>query len=212
MEISSRYAWLHAQQPVCFKWAAMAAIASHHARLVLYPFRLDADSSGYVDLARSLSRWRLLTDGFRQVLRPRLWSRNLAPSGGAFEDLRRAAGHAGLVADDGFMIVELLVVPECPNEGEAAVRLREALDDVGLVATPFRTTVINTFAEAEARGFVGSPTILIDGRDPFAAPEPRPALACRVYPGVTGVVGVPPLRELRQALKRAADSGGPGLS
>ena len=50
MEISSRYAWLHAQQPTCFKWAGMAAIASHHARLVLVPFRLDADRSGYVDL------------------------------------------------------------------------------------------------------------------------------------------------------------------
>ena len=62
MEISSRYAWLHAQQPTCFKWAGMAAIASHHARLVLFPFRLDADRSGYVDLPRSLSRWRLLTE------------------------------------------------------------------------------------------------------------------------------------------------------
>jgi len=39
----------------------MAAIASHHARLVLFPFRLDADRSGYVDLPRSLSR-RLLTE------------------------------------------------------------------------------------------------------------------------------------------------------
>ncbi len=62
MEISSRYAWLHAQQPTCFKWAGMAAIASHHARLVLFPFRLDADRSGYVDLPRSLSRRRLLTE------------------------------------------------------------------------------------------------------------------------------------------------------
>ncbi len=61
MEISSRYAWLHAQQPTCFKWAGMAAIASHHARLVLFPFRLDVDHSGYVDLRRSLSRRRLLT-------------------------------------------------------------------------------------------------------------------------------------------------------
>ena len=43
MEISSRYAWLYTQQPTCFKWAGMAAIASHHARLVLFPFRLDAD-------------------------------------------------------------------------------------------------------------------------------------------------------------------------
>ncbi len=62
MEISSRYAWLYAQQPTCFKWAGMAAIASHHARLVLFPFRLDADRNGYVDLPRSLSRRRLLTE------------------------------------------------------------------------------------------------------------------------------------------------------
>ena len=61
MEISSRYAWLHRQEPTCFKWAGMAAIASHHARLVLFPFRLDADRGGYVDLPRSLSRRRLLT-------------------------------------------------------------------------------------------------------------------------------------------------------
>lgn len=62
MEISARYAWLNAQQPTCLKWAGMAAIASHHVRLVLFPFRLNADRSGYVDLPRSLSRWRLLTE------------------------------------------------------------------------------------------------------------------------------------------------------
>jgi hypothetical protein len=61
MEITARYAWLHARQPTCFKWAGMAAIASHHARLVLFPFRLDADRSGYVNLPRSLGR-RLLTE------------------------------------------------------------------------------------------------------------------------------------------------------
>ena len=37
VEISSCYAWLHQRQPACFKWAAMAAIASHHIRLVLFP-------------------------------------------------------------------------------------------------------------------------------------------------------------------------------
>lgn len=61
MEISARYAWLHAQRPTSFKWAGMAAIASHHVRWVLFPFRLDADRSGYVDIPRSLSRRRLLT-------------------------------------------------------------------------------------------------------------------------------------------------------
>ena len=56
MEISSRYAWLYRLRPASFKWAAMAAIASHHVRLVLYPLRLDADGTGYVDLPSSLSR------------------------------------------------------------------------------------------------------------------------------------------------------------
>ncbi len=56
VEISSNYAWLYRQSPECFKWAAMAAIASHHIRLVLFPLRLDADHSGYIDLPRSLSR------------------------------------------------------------------------------------------------------------------------------------------------------------
>lgn len=105
----------------------------------------------------------------------------------------------------GGMDVELLVVQDCPHEGAAAARLREALDDVGLVATRFRTTVIDTLNQAEERGFVGSPTVLINGRDPFLAPGVQPAVACRRYSGVSGAVGVPPLRELRQALKRAAD-------
>ena len=60
MEISMRYAWIHQHQPACFKWAAMAAIASHHVRLALFPLRLDADRTGYVDIPRSLRRRRAL--------------------------------------------------------------------------------------------------------------------------------------------------------
>jgi hypothetical protein len=60
VEISSRYAWLYTLQPVSFKWAALAAIASHHVRLALFPFRLDKDRTGYVDIPRSLGRRKLL--------------------------------------------------------------------------------------------------------------------------------------------------------
>jgi hypothetical protein len=42
-------------QPACFKWAAMAAIASHHIRLALFPLRLDADRTGFVDFPHSLA-------------------------------------------------------------------------------------------------------------------------------------------------------------
>ena len=50
VEISARYAWLYKLMPTCFKWAGMAAIASHHVRLALFPLRLDADRSGYVKI------------------------------------------------------------------------------------------------------------------------------------------------------------------
>jgi hypothetical protein len=60
VEITARYAWLYTLRPGCLKWAAMAAIASHHVRLALFPLRLDADRTGYVDIPRSLSRPRVL--------------------------------------------------------------------------------------------------------------------------------------------------------
>lgn len=99
------------------------------------------------------------------------------------------------------MDVELLVIPDCPHSAAAAGLLRAALDDVGLGRVSIRVSVVETEQDAETRRFPGSPTILIDGRDPFARPDARPALACRMYePGAA----TPDLRQLRQALKRAA--------
>ena len=64
VEISSRYAWIYRLLPACFKWAGMAAIASHHVRLALFPLRLDTDRTGYVDIPHSLGRRKsLLIDG-----------------------------------------------------------------------------------------------------------------------------------------------------
>ena len=60
LEISSRYAWIYKFLPDSFKWAGMAAFASHHVRLALFPFRLDTDRTGYVDIPHSLGRRRLL--------------------------------------------------------------------------------------------------------------------------------------------------------
>jgi hypothetical protein len=60
LEISSRYAWLYKFLPSCFKWAGMAAFASHHVRLALFPLRLDRDRTGYVDIPHSLGRRKLL--------------------------------------------------------------------------------------------------------------------------------------------------------
>ncbi len=55
-EISACYAWLHAQDRDALKWAAMAAIASHHVRRALYPLRLGTDRGGHLDLSRRAAR------------------------------------------------------------------------------------------------------------------------------------------------------------
>jgi hypothetical protein len=60
LEISSRYAWIYKFLPACFKWAGMAAFASHHVRLALFPLRLDRDRGGYVDIPHSLGRRKVL--------------------------------------------------------------------------------------------------------------------------------------------------------
>ena len=63
LEISSGYAWIYLSSPSCLKWAGMAAFASHHARLALYPFRLHTTRSGYSDIPRSLRRRSVLLLG-----------------------------------------------------------------------------------------------------------------------------------------------------
>ena len=49
--------------PSCFKWAGRAAIASHHVRLALFPLRLDADRTGYVNIPHSFVRPEDAPDG-----------------------------------------------------------------------------------------------------------------------------------------------------
>lgn len=102
------------------------------------------------------------------------------------------------------MDVQLLVVEDCTHEGAAAALLRRALDDVGLTVIPFETQVVSDVEQAAALLFVGSPTFLINGLDPFGEPGGAPALACRLYQTGEGLTGLPGLEPLRQALKQAA--------
>jgi hypothetical protein len=105
------------------------------------------------------------------------------------------------------MDVELLVVPDCPNESVALTVLRLAFDRVGLAAQSVRTTVISSREQAQDRGFVGSPTILIDGVDPFGVAGQSPAFACRVYVTPAGLSGAPPLGDVISALTAARARG-----
>ncbi|MFE7234929.1 DsbA family protein [Streptomyces sp. NPDC002405] len=106
------------------------------------------------------------------------------------------------------MEIEVLVVPGCPHQRLAEEQLREALDGAGLSGETFTTRVITDQADAERSGFTGSPTILIDGRDPFAEPGSSPSVACRIYRTPRGLAGAPGVDQLRQALRAAAGTGG----
>jgi len=101
--------------------------------------------------------------------------------------------------------VELLVVPDCPNEWGALSVLRLAFDRVGLAAQSVRMTVIASQEQVQERGFVGSPTILINGVDPFRVAGQSPAYACRVYATPAGLSGLPPLDEVISALTAASN-------
>jgi hypothetical protein len=99
--------------------------------------------------------------------------------------------------------IELLVIPDCPNEDAAAELITTAVADSRVQASITRT-IIASQDQALRRGFTGSPTILLNGVDPFAQPGAPVALACRLYYTPDGLRGVPSLHDLRQALKRVA--------
>ena len=102
------------------------------------------------------------------------------------------------------MELTLLTVPACPNAAAFEERLTAALaGHPGVVV--HRREVSNETAAAQA-GMHGSPTLLIDGADPFVVPGQRPSLSCRLYRDAAGRPAPAPSAEaLRQALAAAAE-------
>jgi hypothetical protein len=102
--------------------------------------------------------------------------------------------------------VELLWWEGCPSTDRALSELHGALRDVGLGDTEVRSREVQTDDAAREAGFVGSPTILIDGADAFPAGEEPIGLSCRVYRRRDGRLSpTPDPQDLREALRRAAE-------
>ena len=104
------------------------------------------------------------------------------------------------------MNVELLWWEGCPSTERALSAVREALSELGLDAVEVHAREIETDDAARAAGFVGSPTILIDGEDLVPAADGEPiGLSCRVYRRRDGRISpIPDPDDLRDALARAA--------
>lgn len=95
--------------------------------------------------------------------------------------------------------VELVHLEDCPLWRGAAARVREAMRIAGLDPASVRyRSVATVHALAD---FPGSPTILIEGRDPFASGVPA-GPTCRRYPTDQGLDLAPSLEQLVEALAR----------
>lgn len=97
--------------------------------------------------------------------------------------------------------ITVLTVPGCPNAPVARRRLDTALN--GRVA-PVEWIEVSDEAEAAQWKMTGSPTILLDGADPFVAPGSQTGVSCRLYRHADGATdGAPTVAELSQALAAA---------
>ena len=95
----------------------------------------------------------------------------------------------------------------CPSTERAVEAVRDALTGLGLADVQVRMREIQTDADAQDTGFVGSPTILIDGEDLVpAAGDRQIGLSCRVYKRRDGRISpLPDPDDLCEALRRAAE-------
>ena len=100
------------------------------------------------------------------------------------------------------MELTVLTVLDCPNAAVFEERLAAAL--AGYPGAVVRRRQVADEQEAAETGMAGSPTLLINGVDPFAAPGQVPGLSCRVYRDAAGLLaGAPPVEDLRRALEQA---------
>ena len=91
----------------------------------------------------------------------------------------------------------------CPHWRILYDRLRQVLREDGPTDVELVLQQVETPEDAERLRFVGSPTILIEGRDPFAGTEEGFGLSCRVYMTPDGLTGSPTPDQLRAALREA---------
>lgn len=88
------------------------------------------------------------------------------------------------------MSITVLHVPDCPG----AELLRHRLDLVLGDAPGAQVAWLAITSEDQARqhGMTGSPTLLVNGADPFGRSGQQPSLSCRLYRGDDGRPGPSP--------------------
>lgn len=101
--------------------------------------------------------------------------------------------------------VELLWWDGCPSLPKALAELQAAMSDAGLDPEQVAVREVATDEDAQRERFLGSPTIRVNGSDPFAGSDDVVGLSCRVYRRADGrVAPTPDPAELRRVLEQAA--------
>ena len=102
------------------------------------------------------------------------------------------------------MTIELLYFDGCPNHEAFMPQLRTLLDGAG-VDEEVHLVRVESEDEAQAAGFLGSPSLRLDGRDvePGAAERSDFGLKCRLYQTPVGLSGTPPQELVLAALADA---------
>jgi hypothetical protein len=105
------------------------------------------------------------------------------------------------------MKVEVLYFEGCPNHMPTVQRVRQTLQSEN-ETVDVRGVVVRTQAEAEAIGFLGSPSVRINGLDIEAEVRSLNSygLSCRTYLDGATRSGVPPSELIRLAIKEQRTS------
>lgn len=106
------------------------------------------------------------------------------------------------------MTVQLLYFDGCPNHEPLLARLRAILAREGS-GRGVELLRVESDEEAQRLGFLGSPTLRIDGRDvdPGAAQRRDFGLKCRLYRTPDGLAGMPPDDWITGALRAGGHAG-----
>lgn len=99
------------------------------------------------------------------------------------------------------MHVTFLTIDNCPNADLGRRRLVEALQSLDLDPSLVTYTTVDSAEQVERLRFRGSPSILIDGRDPFADENSPVGLSCRIYRTENVIEGAPSVAALTEALR-----------
>jgi hypothetical protein len=97
--------------------------------------------------------------------------------------------------------ITLQYFDDCPNWQTTDLHLATFIAD-GLDAVVGYER-IDGYEAALEKGFRGSPTVLINGVDPFPEGQAQPGLACRIYNTEHGPAGSPTLKQLRTVIATA---------